>query len=120
MVVSGQTKGMSALVEGEHFQGELEGSVDSRRVVRFPMRSEVRIWSAEDPSNPGPVMVQGLDISESGLAFVVRREFRVFSRIHMELPKSRVSLVGEVRNCARCAGGWRIGVEFTGECVYLS
>ncbi len=87
---------------------------DDRRAARFPMYSTMKLcWGAPDFAT-APLAVWGLNISEGGAAFVSDEPLPLAVKVHLELPTSRVSAVGVVRNCMRWGSSWRVGVEFSG------
>ena len=60
----------------------------------------------------GPLTVWGLNISDRGAAFVSEQPLPLRANIHLELPNSRATASGTVRNCMRWGAAWRVGVEF--------
>jgi PilZ domain len=88
---------------------------DERRAVRFQMLSKMKMsWGGPDLA-AGPQAVWGLNISDRGAAFVSDQPLPVRASIHLELPNSRSTASGTVRNCMRWGASWRVGVEFDAE-----
>jgi hypothetical protein len=85
---------------------------DERRVARIAMLSKMKMcWGGPDVTT-GPLAVLGLNISDRGAAFVSDHPLPVRASIHLELPNSRATTSGTVRNCMRWGAAWRVGVEF--------
>jgi PilZ domain len=106
--------GATATSIAEPGAAETSAAQDDRRALRFPMLSAMKIcWGAPDFAT-APIAVWGLNISEGGAAFVSDEPLPLAVKVHLELPTSRVSAVGVVRNCMRWGSSWRVGVEFSG------
>jgi len=88
--------------------------VDSRKAVRFPMRTPVQVCSL---GNERAETGQGLNISASGMAFVIAEPLALATPVHIALPNCGLSALALVRNCERHEQGWRIGVEIVGSLV---
>ena len=93
---------------------------NARRTERFPMFSKMKVCLPQTGLDPLPMPVRGLNISETGAAFVSGEPLPVAARIYLQLPNSRVSAPAMVRNCSRRGAAWRIGVEVDGEVTRLA
>lgn len=87
---------------------------EPRKSDRFPMRTSVRVCSL---GNERVEMGQGLNISSTGMAFVISEALPLGTPIHVALPNCGLSALALVRNCGRHELGWRVGVELVGSLV---
>jgi hypothetical protein len=88
---------------------------DERRAARFQMLSKMKMsWGGPD-FGAGPMAVRGLNISDRRAAFVSDQPLPLRANIHLELPSSRATASGTVRNCMRWGAAWRVGMEFDAE-----
>lgn len=85
---------------------------DERRAARFQMLSKMKMSWDGPGLGAGPMAVWGFNISDRGAAFVSDQPLPVRANIHLELPNSRATASGTVRNCMRWGAAWRVGVEF--------
>lgn len=97
----------------EHAITAVEG-VEPRRADRFPMRTSVQVCAL---GHERVEMGQGLNISATGMAFVISEALPLGTPIHVALPTCGLSALAVVRNCERHDVGWRIGVELVGSLV---
>src|SRR5215469_2509056 len=93
---------------------------DARQSERFPMFSKMNVCLRQPGLDPTPISVRGLNISETGAAFVCDEPLPVAARVYLQLPNSRVSAPATVRNCARRGAAWRVGVEIDGKVARLA
>lgn len=93
---------------------------ESRKAVRFPMRSLVRVCCFDSRGKARPVAAQGMNLSATGMAFVTGEPLPVSALVHVELPCSRLSATARVRNCESLGGSWRVGVELDGAFASIS
>lgn len=93
---------------------------ESRRAVRFPMRSFVRVCRFDHGGKAQPVVAKGLNLSATGVAFETREPLPLLALVHVELPCSRLSAMARVRNRERRGASWRIGVELDGSFSSMS
>jgi hypothetical protein len=96
-VQNGESRGLKAMTE-------------KRRDARFPMGSTIRVQKCNGGSENWMV-VRGLNLSDCGVAFLADQPIQVGTLLQVELPNSRSSAIGPVRNCQRRSNQWRIGVE---------
>jgi len=102
------------------FPEAMPAAEDARQSERFPMFSKMKVCLPQPGLDPAPMAVRGLNISETGAAFVCDAPLPVTTRIYLQLPNSRVSAPAMVRNCARRGAAWRVGVKIDGEVVRLA
>ena len=95
------------------YEAAIPGTIhpDSRKSARFPMRSFLWVCRFELGGRNKAMRVEGLNLSPSGIAFVAAEPMAVGSRVHVELPCSRLTATAHVRNCEARGGRWRVGVE---------
>jgi hypothetical protein len=87
---------------------------EPRRADRFPMRTSVQVCAlGYERVHTG----QGLNISATGMAFVICEALPLGTPIHVALPNCGLSALAVVRNCERHDQGWRVGVELVGSLV---
>lgn len=98
----------------------VEAAHDESRGARFPFLSKLKIYRGMADGTFTPLEGAGLNLSESGTAFVVSCELPIGDSLYLELPKSRMSVSGTVRSCVAVDGGWRVGMEFDGEMIKVA
>jgi len=97
---------------------EIPLPAEARRAVRFPLASTVRVMMCDGGAGEWTV-AQGLDLSDTGVAFLADETFPVGAFVCIELPNCRMTSVGCVRNC-QWRGGWRIGMKLAAPFLRLS
>ena len=96
-------------------EGIARGSRDARRAVRFPLGVSLRVCWSDAWGNTAYLPAEGLNISESGAAFLVKEPLPLAADVHIELPNSRAIAPARVCSCVLQSGGWRIGVELNAQ-----
>jgi PilZ domain len=102
-----------------HEPGEMPRAQESRKAARFPLASTIRVRKC-DASAGEWTSAHGLNLSESGVAFLADQPLAPGTLLQVELPNSRCSAIGPVRNCQRRGNLWRIGVELAGPFLSMS
>ena len=87
------------------------GCVDARQSARFPMRSSLRVCCL---ATERALAAQGLDISATGIAFVIPEAMAPGTLVRVALPNSGLTALARVRHCQRHGLAWRAGVELLG------
>jgi hypothetical protein len=85
--------------------------LESRRTLRQPMTSPVRVGWINDDKRMEYVAGTGIDMGESGLAVWSEQRLRLSALVHVEVSERGLVAIGRVRNCVRWLKGWRTGIE---------
>jgi PilZ domain len=87
---------------------------ESRKAVRFPMGSFLRVVRLGGQDEARSLSAKGLDLSATGLGFLSPEPLELAMQVRVELPYSRLSAMAAVRHCERSGASWRVGVELVG------
>ncbi|HUI54824.1 MAG TPA: PilZ domain-containing protein [Bryobacteraceae bacterium] len=87
---------------------------ESRSAVRFPMHSFLRVCWFDQHGTAHHVMAQGLNLSATGIAFMLEEPLPVPTMLQLELPAGRLTAIANARSCEPIDTSWRIGVELEG------
>jgi hypothetical protein len=101
------------------FGGTASVDGDARKAVRFPLSASLRVCWSDEWGNTGCLPAEGLNISESGAAFLLEEPLPLAAEVHIELPNSRAIASARVRSCLPQSDGWRIGVELNAQLLRL-
>jgi hypothetical protein len=99
----------------KRIEGTASVNGDARKAVRFPLGVGLRVCWSDEWGNTGCLPAEGLNISESGAAFLLEEPLPLAAEVHIELPNSRAIARARVRSCLPQSGGWRIGVELNAQ-----
>lgn len=87
---------------------------ETRKAVRFPMGSLLRVRRLGAAGSEPAIVGKGLNLSATGLAFLLPEPLALSTQVRVELPYSRLIALATVRNCGRRGPSWRVGVELVG------
>jgi len=93
---------------------------EARQAERVPLAAPVRVSPMSAAGLTGRLAAQGLNLSTSGMAFLVAEPLPVGTVLYLELVRTGSMAIGRVRSCARRGAAWRIGAEFTTDFICMS